>query len=208
MKKLLQYSILFMFLAFVVYQSVYIKKLNEVNTAKQTFDVQSFSRKFVANDIKLSVDSSLELMEWRRGMLQDPETTFSRYTHALNIGNIRYGMVHGEGRVVSITENEVTLRVKQDSASVTVYVQTEFVYGNAVKEATGTIKLTDFNSTTDLNNVSKEVNKIIRTELLPNFKSNVRVGQFVYFAGAIEENKEHVKVNEFELYPVQLIIRK
>jgi hypothetical protein len=58
----------------------------------------------------------------------------------------------------------------------------------------------------DFNNVSAEINKIVRAEVLPAFKKSVVKEDTVQFAGALELNKEHLNVGDIEIIPVELKI--
>jgi hypothetical protein len=60
----------------------------------------------------------------------------------------------------------------------------------------------------DFNNVSAEINKLIRKRVVPPFKSSVKKGDRVTFHGAIELNREHLQVNDIEIIPVSLQIEK
>ena len=124
----------------------------------------------------------------------------------MGIGNIRYFLVKGEGQVLSINENDVTVLAVADSNKKAIRIATEFVFGNAIRDASGKIDINEFSNTMDFNSVSAEINKIIRSQVLPQFKAKVKKGDTVQFAGAIELNKEHLNVEDIELMPVQLKI--
>jgi predicted lipoprotein len=80
------------------------------------------------------------------------------------------------------------------------------VYGNAVRDASGLIDINEFTNTTDLNNVSAEINNIIRKEVLPPFMAKMKKGDVISFYGAIELNKEHLKTDKIEIIPISLSI--
>lgn len=84
----------------------------------------------------------------------------------------------------------------------------EYVFGNALRDAPGLIKINDFTNTMDLNNIAAEVDKIIRTEVLPPFKSSVKKGDTITFAGAFELNQEHINLDKIEILPVALKINR
>ena len=83
---------------------------------------------------------------------------------------------------------------------------TEFIYGNAIRDASGLVEVKDFPNTMDLNNISEELNKIVRKTVLPPFKTAVKKGDKLIVAGAIEIHKEHIKWSELEIVPVQIQI--
>jgi predicted lipoprotein len=100
----------------------------------------------------------------------------------------------------------VSIRVKTDTAEYDYKIATEFVFGNAIRDASGLINLNEFTNTMDFNNVSAEVNKIVRTSVLPSFKTNVKLGSRIQLFGAIELNKEHLSANNIEIIPISIKI--
>ena len=114
-------------------------------------------------------------------------------------------LIKGDGKINAIDENEVAITTN-DSAKQTFTIAIEFVYGNAIRDASGLVSLNSFSSTTDMNSFSEEINKIVRTEVLPGFKTKAKAGDNVKFAGAIELNQAHLKLDSIEVVPIKLTI--
>jgi hypothetical protein len=68
------------------------------------------------------------------------------------------------------------------------------------------IDIKDFPNTDNLNSVSEEMNKMVRTTVLPSFKTTVKKGDKINITAAVELNKEHIKWSGLELIPVHLKI--
>ncbi|MDB5247142.1 MAG: hypothetical protein JWQ40_1536 [Segetibacter sp.] len=194
----------------VAYNSVYFKKLDEVKAAavSKEFDAVTYASNYLTVKLTPQLSNAIELQELIQKVHAEPESTFQKYSHALGIGNIKYFLVKGEGVITAIGDDAVSLLLKNDSAQKEIKIATEFVFGNAVRDASGLININEFNNTMDFNNVSAEINKIIRSEVLPPFKSRVKKGDLVQFAGAIELNQAHVSLEEIEVVPVGLKIVK
>lgn len=193
-------------LALVAYNSVYFKKLDEVKASSKKFDAKNYARKYYNDKLTPALQNAVEVNQLLSLLKSNKEQAFSQYSHALGIGNIRYFLVKGEGQVRSLNENDVSVLTKTDTTQKELRIATEFVFGNAIRDASGKIDINDFANTIDFNNVSSEINKIVRAEVLPPFKSSVKQGDIVQFAGAIELNKEHLNVEDIEVIPVQLKI--
>ena len=207
MKKTLKYIIGFILVIAVAYNSVYFKKLDEVKAAaSKDFDAKAYARKYFDGKLLPALSNATELNQLLALLQQDKEKTFDKYSHALGIGNIRYFLVKGEGEIVSINENDITISLKADSSKKDVQIATEFVFGNAIRDASGLIDINDFKNTMDFNNVSAELNKIVRSDVLPAFKTAAKKGQVVQFAGAVELNRAHLNVQQIEVVPVSLKI--
>lgn len=206
MKKLLKYTAGIIILGLLAYNSVYFRKLDAIKAASSKFDAKTYARNYFNNKLVPALSNAVEINQLLFLLESDKEQTFQKYSHALGIGNIRFFLIKGEGQVISINENNVTVLAKTDTAQKNIQIETEFVFGNAIRDASGIIDINEFTNTVDFNNVSSEINKIVRTEILPRFKANVKKGAVVQFAGAIELNKEHLNVEDITFMPVQLKI--
>jgi predicted lipoprotein len=208
LKKGLKYIITAAVVLLVGYNSVYFKKLDEVKAASTAskFDAVAFSRDYLDKKLPASLGKAVEIQQLL-GLIQSaPEKTFESYSHALGIGNVRYFLVKGRGEISSINENDMTLVIRSDSGNTVVKLATEFVFGNAVRDASGLININEFENTMDFNNVSAEINKSIRNNVLPPFKAAAKKGNVVDFVGAIELNRENIVLENIEVIPVSLKI--
>jgi predicted lipoprotein len=83
---------------------------------------------------------------------------------------------------------------------------TQYIFGNTARDCSGLISINDFSNTMDLNNVSEEINKLIRAEIVTPFKATVKEGDVVSFVGAIELSQSKPKTEALEIIPLQLEI--
>ena len=207
MNRYVKYLLLIVVIGLVAYKSVYVKKLSGMKVATdEKFDAFAFSKKLWEEKLPAKLDSSVELTKFIKVAQANPPDAFSKYTNALGIGNYRYALIKAEGIVTDIREDDITLQVKLGDSLMTAKLATEFIYGNAIRDASGLVDVKDFPKTMDLNNISEELNKVVRKSLLPPFKAAVKKGDKVLVTGAIEIHKEHIKWNELEIIPVQLQI--
>ena len=207
MKKILKYIVGFALLFFVGYNSVYFKKLDEKKaSATKEFDAKTYARKYFDSKLLPALNNAIDINVLRVMLLADINKAFDTHAHALGIGNVKYFLIKGEGQITAINENDVAIVSKTDSAQHVYTIATEFVYGNAIRDASGLISLNEFDNTSDINNVSEEINKIVRNEVLPPFIKTVKKGDVVQFSGAIELNKEHLNVENIEIIPISLKI--
>lgn len=204
--KVVKYTIAIIIIAFVAYNSVYFKKLDEVKAAKAatTFDAPKYAQTFWSTKLMPNLNKAIDLNQLTAMLSTDPAKTFDNYSHALGIGNLRYFLVGGKGSIASINEDDFTIAL--DSSNQTITLVTEYVFGNAVRDATGLININEFSNTMDFNNVSAELNKIIRQKVLPPFKQQAKKGDKIEFVGAIELNKEHLDLSHIEVIPVEIKI--
>lgn len=204
MPKPIRYLLYVAVIALLAYNSVYFKKLDEVKAGTAAFDAAGYAKDFWEKKLTPGLTKAVDLNALTTLLKTDKEKAFSAHSHALGIGNIRYFLVKGEGMVTDVNENEVKVKVGERE----VRIATEYIFGNAVRDASGAIDINAFTNSMDFNNVSAEINKLIREKVVPPFKSKVKKGDRVTFHGAIELNREHLQVNEMEIIPVSLQIEK
>ncbi|KAA5540883.1 DUF2291 domain-containing protein [Adhaeribacter rhizoryzae] len=206
LKKGIKYTVALILLLIVGYNSVYIKKLSEVKAAAATgkFDATLYAQTFWQEKLTPGLAKANNLPELLTLLKSDKENAFKNYSHALGIGNLRYFLIKGIGKITASNENDISVTLLPDSVGQEVKLATEFVYGNAVRDALGILSINDFSNTMDMNNVSAEINKKIRTEIIPPFRAQAKKSDVVAFTGAIELNQVHLRLDEIEVIPVSL----
>lgn len=207
MKKIVKYIILTAIVAFIGYNSVYFKKLSEVKSkTDEKFDAVAFSKKLWSETMPAKMDSAFELSALIQAVTTDNETALNKYSNALGIGNYRYALIKTQGTVAAVNEDEVLLQLPVADSLINAVLATEYIYGNAIRDASALVDVKDFPNTENLNSISEEMNKIVRTTVLPEFKKNIKKGDKVNITAAVELNKEHIKWAGLELIPVRLQI--
>ena len=68
-------------------------------------------------------------------------------------------------------------------------VDTEFIFGNAIRDASRLVKLTDFKTNAEFNALSEALNSIIREKAIPEDLEELRHGDEVTVNGAIKLSK-------------------
>jgi predicted lipoprotein len=202
--KAIKYIIAVVLIVLVAYNSVYFKKLDEVKASQSAkeFNATQYAQTFWNNKLIPNLDRAIDITQLTAMLSSDAAKTFDTYSHALGIGNLRYFLVKGKGITTSVNEDDVSVLLDSNKQSIT--IATEYIFGNAVRDATGLININEFNNTMDFNNVSAELNKIIREKVLPSFKQQAKKGNAIEFTGAIELNKEHLDLSKIEVIPVKL----
>lgn len=203
-KKALKYTIAAIIVLLVAYNSVYFKKLSEVQAAaaSKNFDAAAYAAKFWNNKLMPNLHKAVNLGTLLPMVTSNTEQAFGKYSHALGIGNLRYFLIRAKGKVTAKDEEDITLAV-DGLQSQNIKIATEYIFGNAVRDGSGMVNINDFTNTMDFNDVSSEINKIIRNKVLPVLKQ-VKVGDEISFTGAIELNRAHLalSLSQIEAIPV------
>jgi predicted lipoprotein len=205
MAKGIKYAITIVVIVFVAYNSVYFKKLSEVKAAGKTFDAAAYAQNLLNKQLPDVEAKTPDIDEVLAQLKTDPSKVLEKYGKALAIGNTRYLLIKGKGNITGVEESDVQLTT---SGKNQLQIATEYIFGNAVRDASGLVNLNDFSNTLDLNNISAEIDKIIRNKIVPSFKQTVKQGNEVEFTGAITLNSEHLNTDDLEVIPVSLKIVK
>lgn len=206
--KALKYIIVIGIAAVVLYNSVYFTKLDEHKSSQSAteFNATVYANKFWNSNLIPNLNKSVELSTLTELLSTNPDKAFNDYSHALGIGNLRYFLIKGKGEIESVQDDNVTVIFETETKKQQIILATEYIFGNAVRDASGLININEFTNTMDFNNVSAEINKIIREQVLPPFKQKVNTGNLIEFTGAIELNKEHLTLSNIEVIPIQIKI--
>ena len=207
MKKLFSYILVLLLIAFVGYQSVYFKKLSTLDLGQAgKFDAIAHAQKLWSGQLTNKLDSAIAFPDLAAALQQNPEAAFEQHAHAMAIGNYRYSLVRVNGRISQSGADEMIIDVPHADSLLHFRLATEYVYGNAIRDASGLLDIRDFSSTADLNMISEEMNRMVRTTVLPPFKQQVKQGDSIEVTGAVEFNKAHVRISDLELIPVRIKI--
>jgi predicted lipoprotein len=207
MKKIAKWILVAAVIGLLAYKSVYFKKLSAIkNASGEKFDAVGFSKKLWDEKMPAKIDSAIDLAVFMNAVSTDKAAAFKKYSNALGIGNYRYALIKTQATVIAVNEDEVQLQLPVADSVMNAVLATEYIYGNAIRDASALVDVKDFPNSSDLNGISEEMNKMVRTTVLPPFKTAVKKGDKVNIIAAVELNIEHIKWAGMELLPVRLQI--
>lgn len=200
MKKRYAYILGLLIVLTLGYNSVYFKKLSVVKAAtKENFDFKAYADSIYYKGILKS--KKITLGDLTSLMQSNPETTFEKYGNRLGIGNSAYFMIQSTGKIIAIKDGLYTIA---DEKNGIVYIDTKYIFGNAIRDASGLVKLTDFKTNAQFNKVSESLNDIIRNDVIPKEISKVKLGDSISFSGAIKLSKKQNLREKITVIPSQI----
>ncbi len=191
--------------AFTGYHSIYFRKLSTMKSAQTgSFDAESFAARLWSVAVASAADSALVL-----GRLIDETATggtqlLERRTHALAIGNYRYAMIRAEGVVKQFDSTEFLLSVPHADSSIGVRVALEYIYGNAIRDASASVLVKDFPNSSDLSAIAEALNRMARKRVVIANDHILRAGDRLEVIGAVELHREHLRWQGLEIHPVRI----
>jgi predicted lipoprotein len=202
MKIIYKYAFLSILIAFLGYNSIYFKKLSNVKKQKSaSFNFNAFAYSLYNKGI-LQNTKAIDLNELQSQIQANSDSAFKTHGNRLGIGNSAFFMVKSAGKVVNITDGKIKINTPQKTI---ISVDTKYIFGNAIRDASGLVKLTDFKTNADFNKVSEALNTIIREKTLPPITKNIKVGDEIKVIGALKLSKKEIL--SLEILPVEIILK-
>jgi len=193
MKKLLGILVL----AFVLYQSVYFESLtvHQRNLSGQV-DYQTRCEEIVQAGV---VKNPLvqEEASFLAAINQDFPKAKQRWGNRLGIGESAYFLVKGRSQITSLTDGQIQLA----SGSI---LDTKYIFGNAVRDASRQVRLEDFHSQKELNGLTAALNTWLRDQKIPAEMKHLKVGDEINYIGAVEVGPLDLPVQSLTIYPVTI----
>lgn len=201
MKKKYVYILAFLIIAFLGYNSVYFKKLSDVKKAqKESFDFKTYADSIYYKGI-LKSKKTIDLTTLIASVKSDQQAAFKNYGNRLGIGNSAYFMIKSTGKILDIKDGIYTIA---DEKNGIIFIDTKYIFGNALRDASGLVKLTDFKTNAQFNTVSESLNDIVRNEVVPKETKNVKIGDSISFSGAIKLSKKQTLFTDLLIIPSQI----
>ncbi len=205
LQKIIKYFLILLFFGLLLYNAVYFKKISEMQVSKieTVFDAKAYAKTYLLEKIPAAKKEAVEVSDLLSVMKKDSKKAFSDFSHFQNEGDMKYFFVKGEGNVTAIDEEFVSLKIVSGTE---IKLAIQYIFGNTSRDCSGLISIDDFSNTMDLNNVSEEINKLIKAEIVAPFKTKVQKGNTVSFLGGIELSQSNPKIDKMEIVPLQLEI--
>lgn len=191
-------------LALVGYNSVYFKSLDEVKAAASAaeFSPEAFAKDLVQN--KMANAAAIDVSIFYQQLASNFDNFTQEKGRELGVSNYRYFMVEGGGVVTAIGEENVALSLSENQK---ILLATDFIFGNTLRDASGLVSISDYANTMDFNNISVEMNRLVKEEIIPPFAAQVTEGQIVTFKGAVRLNVVEKKWDKLRIIPTSVSIR-
>ncbi|HEV9038036.1 MAG TPA: DUF2291 domain-containing protein [Puia sp.] len=202
----IKYTLLVFAIALVGYNSIYTRKLSDVQkeARAEDFDAKAYAENFLHATLPAHPDKAIDLGQLAQTLTSDPAKAFS-WSHAQNNGNNRFFLVKGSGKITKIDSESVTVAV--EGVTQKVLLATRYIIGTAARDGSGLISVDEFTTTMDMNTVSEELNKLIRDQVLPPFRTAAKVGDNVRLTGGLELQQNAASPDTLEIIPMILTIQ-
>jgi hypothetical protein len=204
MNKIYRYFIAAVLVLFLGYKSIYIKKLSDVKRLdKSGFDYDAYADTLYHKGI-LKEDMGVVLDELMFMIQTKPDSAFKTFGNRLGIGNSAYFMVKSSGTIAAIHEGSLKILTEEGEV---VNLDSKYIFGNDLRDASRLVKLTDFKTNAEFNKVSEALNTLVREKVIAPAVQRLREGDKISFMGALKLNRKHLSDIEFMIIPAQITLQ-
>lgn len=206
MKKAIKYVIVAIIIGVSLYSSVYIKDLDEVKQVQTNavFNAKTYASEFI--NTKIETLNSINYSTFLNNIKNNVKSYCEENGNKLGISTDYYFIIDGNATVLNIEEENVIVALHENNQQ-KIKIATDFIFGNAIREGAKMANIGDYQNTMDYNNISVELNNIVRQTIVPPFKNNVKEGDSIYFKGAVKVNTNKPNLTELRLIPLYLKIK-
>jgi predicted lipoprotein len=188
MKQLPKYVVAGAIIGFLVYYSVSFERLDDVREQRQkeAFNPSAYARDFWDRQLLSVLDQAVDVNELIELFNTNMNEAIQRYGKAPGVSRRYAYLVKGRGTILTTGEDSLTVSVREPQATPEIKIMLGFyIPGNAVRDASGRIDVSQFSDTMKFNEISREINKIVVDDVIrPFLHRKPGVGQTLKFFGA------------------------
>jgi len=176
-------------------------KATQDQAATAAFDAAQYVTDFWQGPLLASTKDAVDAAVLLSAFAQDFDAAADRYGHRLGLSGTSYYLVRGQGRIAAVDSKAVRISLDSDERA-EVEIGTGPVFGNAVRDGSGLLNVSDFANIQDFNAISAEINRRVEEQVLPLLRDRAEVGAEVKFVGGVEVSGTGDAPTALNLVPV------
>ena len=207
MKQVIKYIVFALLIGLSLYNAVYFESLDDHKRGqnKGVFDAKTLAIDFITS--KTETLPAINVSEFLVNIADKINSYCENNGKKLGISNNYNFIIEGNATVTAI-EDENILLVLNDDKEQHIRIATDFIFGNAIRDASAIADIGDFQNTMDFNSISVELNNIVRETVVPLLKQKVEEDDELYFKGAVEVNTKHPDLQHLKVIPLIIKFKK
>ena len=200
MKRVIKYIVVAIIVGVSLYNAVYFQSLDEHKQGQiaSIFDAKKIASDFMSNKIEAlpAINASKFITELTKSVSSYCEN----YGKKLGISDDYNFIIEDDATVIAIEEENVLIALKDSKQQIR--IATDFIFGNAIRDASAIADIGYFQNTMDFNAISVELNNIVRETIIPSLKRKVKQGNTLYFKGAVKVNTVYPNLQNLKVIPL------
>jgi predicted lipoprotein len=191
---------------FPLFHVVPLKKA-AAEKAAGVFNPAQFAERFWGEKLLPALDQTVKAATLVHAIQAGAATAKTNFSRSVGMGESYYYFLSGTGRVASVSDDEVLLVVTTGGTNAEVSLQTGLVFGNALRDGTGLLNVSDFPNSQDFNGIAEALNHLVETNVLPKLRLQAKVGANIFFAGCAEVDDETSDLKPLKVIPIEVTTR-
>lgn len=187
---------------FPLFHVVTLKTAN-VEKVAATFNATQFAETFWTAKLLTSLDKTVMADALLPAIQADAAVAKKKFSRSVGLSEGYFFFVSGSGRVVAVSDDEISLAVTDGSTNAEISLQTGFIFGNALRDGTGLLNASDYPNSQDFNDISAALNHLVETRTLPPLREQAKVGAKISFVGCAEVDDESTDLKPLKVIPIQ-----
>lgn len=203
MRKTNHYTVYTLIVILILVGSIKMQKLDQYKAdhINENSTPLSITNDVWENKLPAVINYAPELSQLNQLLQSDPESACKQFGKKLGISNTWYFITRGQGKVIGNDKNGVQIEFGENQQ---VTLATSFIFGNAVRDGSGLVDINEFVNMQDFNNISVELNRLVRNKIVPELKETAISGNNVAFAGAFEYNEKKPNASQLRVIPLSI----
>jgi predicted lipoprotein len=178
-------------------------KAAKAEKAAAEFNPTQFAEKFWTNQLLPSLSQTIKADVLLAAIQSDPPAAKKRFSRTIGLSGTYYYFLSGSGRVVSVSDDEISLAITPGGTNAEISVQCGLIFGDAVRDGTGLLNESAFSNSQDFNDISAALDHVVETRVLPELRQQAKVGALISFAGCAEVDDETLDLHPLKVIPIQ-----
>jgi predicted lipoprotein len=167
---------------FPLFHVVRIERSEDVRP-ESAFDAAEFATTFWSKRLIPSLTQGTDAGTLFMAIQATPKMAREKFGRKVGVSRTRFLVLQGSGMIDTLDKRGVGVALQSETKGADIVLQTGFLFGNTVRDATGLLSASDFPDSRQFNEISTELNRIVETQVVPMLKVKSVVGRRIYFAG-------------------------
>ncbi len=171
--------------------------------AAEKFDATAFAETFWTGKLLPAAEKTVSADALIAAIQASAPGAKTNYSHRVGLSDSYFYFLRGEGKIISVTNDAVSISVTENSTNAEITLQTGLVFGDTIRDGTGLLNASDYPNSQDFNDISAALNHLVETRVLPDLRAQAKVGAKISFAGCAEVDDESADLKPLKVIPIR-----
>jgi len=167
------------------------------------FDATRFAATFWDKQLLPALDKTVKADVLLAAIQADHAAAKKKFSRSIGFSDTYFYFLSGTGRVVSVSDDEISLAITPGSTNAEVTLLAGLIFGDAVRDGTGLLNASDYSNSQDFNDISAALDHLVETRVLPGLHERAKIGAQISFAGCAEVDDEANDLKPLKVIPIQ-----